>query len=100
VGRHPKCDARIDSLRVSRYHCSLTRENGEIVVRDLASTNGTQINGQRVQVGLLKPGDELSIAHLRYRLEDGPHREDGIPRRPRPSDLLSPDSRITFISRN
>jgi pSer/pThr/pTyr-binding forkhead associated (FHA) protein len=100
VGRHPTCDARIDSLRVSRYHCSLTRENDEIVVRDLGSTNGTQINGQRVQVGLLRPGDELSIAHMRYRLEDGPDREHSISRRPLPTDLLSPNSRITFISRN
>lgn len=71
VGRHPQCDARLDSLRVSRHHCCMTQDCGEVVVRDLGSTNGVRINGQRVEVGRLRPGDELSIAHIRYRLETG-----------------------------
>ncbi|WZO95769.1 FHA domain-containing protein [Isosphaeraceae bacterium EP7] len=70
VGRHPQCDARLDSLRVSRHHCCMTRDKEEILVRDLGSTNGIRINGQRLEVGRLKPGDELMIAHYRYRLED------------------------------
>ena len=71
VGRHPACDARLDSLRVSRHHCCMMQESGEVVVRDLGSTNGIRINGQRVETGRLKPGDELSIAHIRYRLDNG-----------------------------
>jgi FHA domain-containing protein len=71
VGRHPACETRLDSLRVSRHHCCMTQENGEVVVRDLGSTNGIRINGQRVEMGRLRPGDELSIAHIRYRLENG-----------------------------
>lgn len=71
VGRHPQCDARLDSLRVSRHHCCMTQDNGEVVVRDLGSTNGIRINGQRVEMGRLRPGDELSIAHIRYRLDSG-----------------------------
>jgi FHA domain len=71
VGRHPQCDARLDSLRVSRHHCCMTQDQGELVVRDLGSTNGIRINGQRVEFGRLRSGDELSIAHIRYRLEDG-----------------------------
>ncbi len=47
VGRHPSCDARLASLRLSRRHCCLTQENGEIVVRDLGSTNGIRINGAK-----------------------------------------------------
>lgn len=69
VGRHPQCDARLDSIRVSRRHCCMAEDNGEVVVRDLGSTNGIRINGQRVEAGRLRPGDELSIAHIRYRLE-------------------------------
>jgi pSer/pThr/pTyr-binding forkhead associated (FHA) protein len=49
----------------------MTQESGEVVVRDLGSTNGIRINGQRVEIGRLRPGDELSIAHDRYRLEKG-----------------------------
>ncbi len=71
VGRHPACDARLDSLRISRHHCCMMHENGEVVVRDLGSTNGIRINGQRVEMGRLKTGDELSIAHIRYRLDNG-----------------------------
>jgi hypothetical protein len=71
VGRHPQCDARLDSLRVSRHHCCMTQDQGEIVVRDLGSTNGIRINGQRVEVGRLRPGDELSIAHIRFRFDGG-----------------------------
>ena len=72
VGRHPQCDARLDSLWVSRRHCILTEDGGEVVVRDLGSTNGIRINGQRVERGRLRPGDEISIAHFRYRLEGAP----------------------------
>lgn len=72
VGRHPQCDARLDSIRVSRRHCCMSADNNEVVVRDLGSTNGIRINGQRVETGRLKAGDELSIAHIRYRLDAAP----------------------------
>ena len=78
VGRHPACDTRLDSLRVSRHHCCMTQENGEVIVRDLGSTNGIRINGQRVEIGRLRAGDELSIAHIRYRLENGQAHEQTI----------------------
>jgi FHA domain len=78
VGRHPSCDTRLDSLRVSRHHCCMTQENGEVMVRDLGSTNGIRINGQRVEIGRIRPGDELSIAHIRYRLENGQGHEQTI----------------------
>jgi len=78
VGRHPACDTRLDSLRVSRHHCCMTQENGEVWVRDLGSTNGIRINGQRVEIGRIRPGDELSIAHIRYRLENGQAHEQTI----------------------
>jgi hypothetical protein len=47
----------------------MTCKNDQVVVRDLGSTNGIRINGMRVETGSLRPGDELSIAHFRYRLE-------------------------------
>jgi hypothetical protein len=86
VGRHPACDARLDSPRVSRRHCCLHLQEGSVVVRDLSSTNGIQINDTRVKLGRLRPGDELSIAHCRYRFHDEPDPDrdrDGFPM-PRP----------------
>jgi pSer/pThr/pTyr-binding forkhead associated (FHA) protein len=70
VGRHPHCDARLDSPRVSRWHCCLTEVNGAVWVRDLGSANGTWINGRRVEWEQLRPGDVLAIAHIRYRLDE------------------------------
>jgi predicted component of type VI protein secretion system len=70
VGRHPDCDARLDSPRVSRWHCCLSEVDGEVWVRDLGSTNGTWIDGRRVRSGRLRAGDVLAIAHLRYRMEE------------------------------
>ena len=78
VGRHPACDTRLDSLRVSRHHCCMSQENGEVMVRDLGSTNGIRINGQGWRWAGLRPGDELSIAHIRYRLENGQGHEQTI----------------------
>jgi hypothetical protein len=75
VGRHPLCDVRLDSLRISRHHCCMTQDKEELVVRDLGSTNGIRINGERVERGRLRTGDELSIAHIRYRLENGAAQE-------------------------
>lgn len=49
----------------------MTQDKDEVVVRDLGSTNGIRINGERVERGRLRTGDELSIAHIRYRLENG-----------------------------
>jgi predicted component of type VI protein secretion system len=70
VGRHPDCDARLDSPRVSRWHCCLTEVDGEVWVRDLGSTNGTWIDGRRASSGRLRRGDVLAIAHHRYRVEE------------------------------
>jgi hypothetical protein len=69
VGRIRQCDVWIDSLPISRLHCCLVLARDEVQVLDLGSTNGTRINGRRIEVGVLRPGDELAIAHLRYSLE-------------------------------
>jgi hypothetical protein len=94
VGRHPRCDARLDSIRVSRLHCCLAEGEGGVMVRDLGSANGTRINGRRVELGRLRLGDELSIAHLRYRVEDNREEwrtlanwEDELPDRYGPPDV-------------
>jgi pSer/pThr/pTyr-binding forkhead associated (FHA) protein len=57
----------------------LTKDADEVVVRDLGSTNGTWINGGRVHCGRLKPGDEVSIAYNRYRLEEARGYEQSVP---------------------
>ena len=82
IGRHPGCDFRLGSSRVSRHHCCLSAVDGDVVVRDLGSTNGLWINGQRVTWGRLRPGDRLSIAHFDFRLEVASQEEGSDTRAP------------------
>jgi pSer/pThr/pTyr-binding forkhead associated (FHA) protein len=93
VGRHPNCDTQLNSLRVSRHHCCMIRESDQVVVRDLGSTNGIRINGMRVETGWLRPGDELSIAHIRYRLEGEKDSEQASDPAIREKDFTSDSSR-------
>jgi pSer/pThr/pTyr-binding forkhead associated (FHA) protein len=68
VGRQPGCDVRLASPWISKRHCCLALVCDGVAVRDLGSTNGTRINGRRVLAGQLRPGDELTIGHSRYRV--------------------------------
>src|SRR5690606_6954641 len=73
VGRKPGlCDIIVDHGSVSKVHCALARTDGLLFLRDLGSTNGTRVNGQRVTRGALLPGDDLSIASVKFRVHLGP----------------------------
>jgi pSer/pThr/pTyr-binding forkhead associated (FHA) protein len=72
VGRTEACDLRLDHKSVSKLHCVLVKTDGLILVRDLGSTNGTRVNGQRVRRAALLPNDQLCIASLKYRVLFGP----------------------------
>lgn len=48
IGRRPECDVRLDSRIVSGHHCRVYHRSSGIFVRDLKSTNGTFVDGQRV----------------------------------------------------
>ncbi len=77
VGRHREyCDIVIDSGSVSKLHCVIVKTDGLLFVRDLASTNGTKVNGQRITRGALLPGDELSFAKEKYVVHLGPDEAD------------------------
>jgi pSer/pThr/pTyr-binding forkhead associated (FHA) protein len=57
---------------VSSHHCEILMEGGEVVVRDLNSTNGTFVNGQQVtKEAVLKPGQTLKLGQVEIRLENG-----------------------------
>jgi predicted component of type VI protein secretion system len=69
IGRHQECDIQIPSRKISRRHCCVAQVYNYLVVRDLGSTNGVRINGARAVEGQLKPGDELTIGNLNYRVQ-------------------------------
>ncbi len=68
LGRHPECDIQLNSRKISRKHCVVAKVNHYVYVRDLGSTNGVRINGQRVLEGALQAGDELTIGNFRYQI--------------------------------
>lgn len=68
IGRHHECDISIPSEEISRRHAQVKPTAEGIMVEDLGSSNGTFINGQRVQSGLLKNGDELRLDAIRFML--------------------------------
>jgi pSer/pThr/pTyr-binding forkhead associated (FHA) protein len=73
VGRQQDlCDLVIERGSVSKIHCLIVRTDGLLFIRDLGSTNGTKVNGQRVIRGALLPGDELAFASERFKVEMGP----------------------------
>ena len=54
IGRAPRADFIVDAAMVSRVHCRLTAGAAELEVVDLESTNGTFVNGERVDARVLK----------------------------------------------
>lgn len=65
VGRSTGADFIVDAALVSRVHCRLTAlPDGALEVRDLESTNGTYVNGERVERARLNPGDRVRIGRL------------------------------------
>jgi pSer/pThr/pTyr-binding forkhead associated (FHA) protein len=66
------CDIVLSQASVSKLHCAIAKTDGLLFIRDLGSTNGTKVNGQRVTRGALLPGDELAFANARYKVHLGP----------------------------
>jgi pSer/pThr/pTyr-binding forkhead associated (FHA) protein len=65
LGRATGADFGLDGALVSRVHCRLTAlADGGLEVRDLDSTNGTFVNGKRVQTAQLASGDRLQVGRV------------------------------------
>jgi ABC transport system ATP-binding/permease protein len=66
IGRAPRADFIVDAALVSRIHCRLTAGAADLEVVDLESTNGTYVNGARVERALLKTGDRLGVGKVEF----------------------------------
>ena len=74
IGRREDCDLRIPLGEVSRKHARLVRDGDTIKVEDLGSSNGTYLNGQRMQESLLAPGDTVQVGPVAFVVQ-----MDGVP---------------------
>lgn len=68
VGRKDDCDIHLDHKSISKQHCVIVKTDGLLLLRDLGSTNGTRVNGQRVRRAALLPNDQINIASLRFKV--------------------------------
>ena len=69
VGRHSEAAIRIVDRFMSRRHCHIDIEDGQVVVRDLDSTHGTFVNREQITEAVLAPGDQLQIGVSLFRVE-------------------------------
>lgn len=74
IGRREDCDLRIPLGEISRKHCRLIRDGDTLRVEDLGSSNGTYVNGQRVQESAVAAGDTIQVGSLAFVVQI-----DGVP---------------------
>lgn len=74
IGRREDCDFRIPLGEISRKHCRLIKDGESLRAEDLGSSNGTFVNGQRVQEAELSPGDTLKVGSVVFVVQ-----MDGVP---------------------
>ena len=72
IGRGNDCDLRLHNSEISRHHCLLQIQGGEVTVGDLGSSNGTFVNGTRLLSRMtLRTGDEIRLGPCQYIVDLG-----------------------------
>jgi len=61
IGREEGNSIQLNDERISRYHLKLQEDNNKIVLTDLESTNGTKVNGEDIQVRIVRYGDMIGV---------------------------------------
>lgn len=73
IGREEGNPIQLNDERISRFHLKIQEDQSKIVLTDLQSTNGTKVNGENIQIWILRPGDVISVG--RTLLVYGSHEE-------------------------
>ena len=61
IGREEGNTIELNDERVSRFHIKIQEDNDNLVLTDLESTNGTKVNGEEIQLRILRVGDMISV---------------------------------------
>jgi ABC-type multidrug transport system ATPase subunit/predicted component of type VI protein secretion system len=69
IGRGPDNDIVLDASQISRHHARILRKDKDIFIEDLASANGTFLNGKRVGRAQISPEDTLSFGTYSVKLD-------------------------------
>ena len=68
IGREEGNTIQLNDERVSRYHVKIQEDHNRLVITDLESTNGTKVNGEDVQLRILRYGDMIAARPQRAAL--------------------------------
>jgi len=71
IGRVEDNTFQIPEPSVSSHHCEVLLKGNDVLIKDLNSTNGTFINGEKITEAPLKPGQVLRLGQIELRLESG-----------------------------
>ena len=86
VGRVEDNTMQIAEASVSSHHCEILVKGDEVLIKDLNSTNGTFISGEKISEGVLKPGQILRLGQVELRLEGA----GTVPAAPAPATVPAP----------
>jgi pSer/pThr/pTyr-binding forkhead associated (FHA) protein len=100
LGRSLKADVRVVHPLVSRLHCEWRLVNGDVVVRDLESTNHTLINGEPIQQSVLHSGDRVLLGDVLYIVEILDNSPNGLVAQPEGTDEQAENSTPRFGMEN
>src|SRR5947209_3662590 len=93
IGRVEDNAFQIAEQSVSSHHCEILHKGTDVIVKDLNSTNGTYINGEKISEKPLKPGQILRLGTIEVRLEG-----DGAPAAAAPTTTekkkMDPNTRV------
>lgn len=90
VGRAPTCDLPIIDPTISRRHAEVQVEAGDVQVRDLGSSNGTFINGTRIEAGALTVGDTVTFGKVEFSLQELEAPKPPPATAPAPDEMVPP----------
>lgn len=68
MGRDPLCTIVLEDPKVSRIHCEVKRADGQYIVLDRNSTNGTYVNGTKIKKHVLAAGDTVLVGSTEFRI--------------------------------
>lgn len=71
VGRVEDNSFQLAEPSVSSHHCEILLSGSDVVVKDLNSTNGSFIDGNKIAEAVLKPGQTLRLGQVDLRIDDG-----------------------------
>jgi len=72
LGRRPFSDVVMENLAVSGRHACLIRQDQQVTIEDLDSTNGTYVNGRPIKKQILQDGDVIEISKFKIKFSSGP----------------------------